>query len=526
MADQQIPEGRKNEGGINSKFSRDEVCGKMPVEEGFKQVEEYGIEPPFSSVQILMNKKSGEYVYKVIEPALDDWMKELVVHARKRFVSDITGFQESRREREIYIRDWIERFKEGSQISDIDKEKLFYYLYREFEGYGKIQVPILDENVEDISCDGSNIPIYIFHKRLGSITSSISFEDEEQLDKYVSWIVQKAGRHISIAVPMADCTLPNGSRLQATLGREVTRRGSSFTIRRFRDDPFTPLDLVRLKTISTDAAVYLWQAVEEGRNMFIIGGTASGKTTTLNSTLLFIPSGKKIVSIEDTREINIPHENWVPTLTRLGTGDVNPITKKRVGEVDMFDLLVSSLRQRPNYIVVGEVRGPEAYTVFQSMATGQTAYSTFHSSDISSFIHRLEGEPLKIPRSMISSLDVVVLQAQIRMGDEIVRRVKKIVEIVGIERISNEVITNTVFEWEQATDRINYSGHSYLYEKILREQNWSLEQLNEEIMRRKEFLEKMAEEGRINYRDFTERINNYQRGMKSSVHVKGRDEGV
>jgi flagellar protein FlaI len=525
LAAKQVSGWKINESGIESKFSKDEICGENPVQEDFKLVEEYDIESPFSSVQILMNKKNGAYIYKVIEPVLDSRMKDMVVDARKRFVSDITRFPESGRERAEYIREWVERFTGGSQISDIEKEKLFYLLRREFEGYGKVQVPILDENVEDISCDGSNIPIYIFHKRLGSITSSISFEDDEQLDNYVSWIVQKAGRHISIAVPMADCTLPNGSRLQATLGKEVTRRGSSFTIRRFKDDPFTPLDLIKFKTISSDAAVYLWQAVEEGRNMFIIGGTASGKTTTLNSTLLFIPSERKIVSIEDTREINIPHENWVPTLTRLGTGDINPLTKKRVGEVDMFDLLVSSLRQRPNYIVVGEVRGPEAYTVFQSMATGQTAYSTFHSSDISSFIHRLEGEPLKIPRSMISSLDVVVLQAQIRMGDEIVRRVKKIVEIVGIERNSNEVITNTVFEWEQSTDRIDFSGHSYLYEKILKDENWSLEELNDEITRRKEFLEKMVEEGRINYRDFSERINKYQKGKERSEQIKGSNEG-
>src|SRR5438876_650380 len=204
----------------------------------------------------------------------------------------------------------------GVELHPVSKERIMYYVNRDFTRYGPIDVVMTDPQVEDVSCDGVRVPFYIYHRKYGSIPSNLKFDSAEELDSFVVWLAQRSGKHISVAQPMLDATIPDGSRLQATLGMHVTKRGSSFTIRRFRENPFTPLDLVRFKTMSPEMMAYLWLAIENGQSMLICGGTASGKTTTLNAILLFIPPQMKIVSIEDTRELNLPHENWVPLLTR------------------------------------------------------------------------------------------------------------------------------------------------------------------------------------------------------------------
>ena len=196
--------------------------------------------------------------------------------------------------------------------SPVTKGRILYYLERDFIGYGVIEVPMTDVDVEDISCDGQGIPLYIYHRKYGSIRSNLKFETAAQLDDFVVWIAQRSGKHISAASPVLDATIPDGSRLQATLGRHVTKHGSTFTVRRFRDNPFTPVDLLKFRTMSPEMMAYLWIAIEHGQSMMVCGGTASGKTTTLNATLLFIPPQMKIVSIEDTRELNLPHDNWSP----------------------------------------------------------------------------------------------------------------------------------------------------------------------------------------------------------------------
>lgn len=509
MATEHSPQLSETNHRLDSKYSQEELCKGVPLEESHEIIEEYQIEPPFSSVRILKERGTGVYSYEVVEPVLRKDTFPFMAKARNHFLESIDAFPESRKERLAFIRKLLRQYNQlsKSNISDIELEKTFYYFYREFEGYGRIQAPLLDEMIEDISCVGSNTPIYVVHRKFGSIATNIIFENDSELDEFVRIIVQRSGKHISIAVPMVDCSLPGGARVQATLGREVTKNGPTFTIRRFRNDPLTPIDLIKLGTMSADVAAYIWQALEVGQNIFVVGGTASGKTTTLNAILSFIPIDKKIVSIEDTKELNIPHENWVQTLTRQGTGDVNPATGKRIGEVNMFDLLVNSLRQRPDYIIVGEVRGREAYTVFQSMAVGHTAVSTFHSNDIPSFIHRLEGEPLNIPRSMISSLNIILLQGIVKVGGRSVRRILKVVEVVGVERQTNEVITNPVFEWDQNADRFFFSGHSYMHERILRSEKITLEQLNISMDRKKKALEEVEGRGRLDIYHFSSYIN-------------------
>jgi len=482
------------------------------TDEDLRQIDLQSIESPYSYVRILFSNSRNEYYYEVIEPPLSITEEKLYKKLKDDMV-DLVEFQnfQTKKEREEYLikllNDAIE--KENVSISDETYAKFIYYIKRDFEGYGPIQVPMLDPDVEDISCDGVNIPLYIYHRKYESVRSNLKFESEDELDKFVIWIVQKSGKHISIATPMVDATMPDGSRLQATLGKYVTKRGSSFTVRRFKPNPFTPIDLIKFKTMSREMAAYLWLAVENGLSMIIAGGTASGKTTTLNATLLFIPPNAKIVSIEDTRELNLPHENWIPGLVREGYGEYNPVTGKRAGEIDMFDLLTAALRQRPQYIIVGEVRGKEAYTVFQAMATGKTCYTTFHADDVKSLVHRLENEPINLPRALLTSLDLVLLQGQVKVGTKMTRRVKSLTEIVAIDPESGELVTNNAYTWNPSDDTFNFSGHSYVYEKISTIKNWSPRRMEIEVKRREMVLEYMEKIGVTNYREVSRIIAEY-----------------
>ncbi len=494
-----------------------------------RDVTEIEIQPiidGYSYVRIKYDTRANEYNYEVIEPKLLeeevdilDVLKEVLVESLEMFEEDTPEYMEG------YLRRAVDGLLRELDVSlhPISKERVMYYILRDFIRYGPIDATMSDVNVEDISCDGVGVPLYIYHRKYGSIPSNLKFENESELDSFVVWLAQKCGKHISVAQPMLDATVPDGSRLQATLGKHVTKRGSSFTIRRFRENPFTPLDLLKFRTMSDDMMAYLWLAIENGQSMLICGGTASGKTTTLNAILLFIPPQMKIVSIEDTRELNLPHENWVPTITRAGFGDVNPVTGKAPGEIDMFDLLGSALRQRPQYLMVGEVRGQEAYVVFQAMATGKSAYTTFHAEDVQSMVHRMENDPINLPRALVAALDIVLMQAQVKVGTEMTRRVKSLTEILGTDPESNELITNAAYSWNPADDTFNYSGHSYVYEKISTARNWSQKRMEQEVKRRIDIFRYMKEAGVDNYREVARIVSAYYKDPERLIK-KAREE--
>jgi flagellar protein FlaI len=387
------------------------------------------------------------------------------------------------------------------------KTKILYYVKRDFLWYGKIDPLMRDQNIEDISCDGSRLPIFLYHRKYGSLKSNIQFPDEVVLAAFVTQLAQKCGKHISIAEPMLDATMPDGSRIQMTLSKAVTTNGSTFTIRRFRSDPITATDLIMYKTMSPEMVAFMWLAVENGVNALIAGGTASGKTSTLNAISLFIPRESKIVSIEETREINLPHPNWIPGVVRSGFGEV--INDKLAGEIDLYDLMKAALRQRPEYILVGEIRGKEAYVLFQAMATGHTTYSTVHADSAQSLIHRLEGKPIEIPRVMLQSLDIVTIQVQAEVGDQRVRRCKQIVEIVDIDPMTKEILTNEVFRWDPVQDQFNYSGKSYVLERIRAQHGMTKEEMMAELKRRVELLEWMKDNNIRAFKDVARMVASY-----------------
>jgi flagellar protein FlaI len=324
-----------------------------------------------------------------------------------------------------------------------------------------------------------------------NIKTNIAFESDV-LSSLAIALAQRSGKHISTGSPMVDATLPDGSRLQLSLGTEVTTRGTSFTIRKFRENPFSPVEMMESNTFNADSLVYFWLAIENNKSLIFIGGTASGKTSSLNAVSLFIPPVAKVVSIEDTREITLYHDNWIASVTREALGEGG-------NAINMFDLLKSAMRQRPEFILVGEVRGPEAQTLFQAMNTGHTTFSTMHAGSVDAAIHRLESEPLNVPRNMLQALNIVSVQALIYRGKERVRRVQEIVEIAGIDPSTGNVRVNNVFMYDPVRDVLSYTGRSEIYEDIAERRGWTKEQLESEISIRKNVLMAMQKQGIKDY---------------------------
>ncbi|MCD6383513.1 MAG: type II/IV secretion system ATPase subunit [Thermoplasmata archaeon] len=462
----------------------------------------------YSYIRILRNKKTREYLYEVIEPILNMREKKIYRFLYESFIERVNiNREEDDIKSEEIIREKMQEFLDEAQIK-IDRvsfEKIFYHLRNELLGFGKIQILMDDRQLEDISCDGVNIPIYVFHRQYKNVKTNLRFTDASVLDEFVLNLAQRSGKSISIANPILDATLPDGSRLNATYGSEITTRGSSFTIRKFREDPLTIVNLILFKTLSPEMAAHLWLAVQYGDSIMISGGTASGKTTTMNAISHFIPPSSKIITIEDTREIQLPHENWIAGLTRERKGD-------QVGSnIDMYALLVAALRQRPEYMIVGEVRGRETMAVFQAMATGQVCYATIHADSVASIVHRLENPPINIPRILILGLNLVVLQAQVRVRNRRTRRIKELTEIIGIEPVTNEIVSNVVYRWNPAKDDFRFSGHSRLYEKIMDIENMTTVEILGEVKRRAEVLRWMAYKGLKDYRQVAQIVNEYYR---------------
>lgn len=483
-----------------------------PLGENFEEIEVYPIIEPYAYVRILYDKKEHTRFYEVVEPSLIEKEKDMLGVIENAFIKSLgVSIEELDKEPVKHLREAMNDIIKAYSlpIPREAEDKTFYFVKRDMMGYGKIDVLMHDPNIEDISCDGPGIPLYIYHRRYESMETNIVYADAASLESYVIRLAQRCGKHISTSTPLIDSTLMDGSRIVMTLGKEVSTKGSTFTIRKFREDPLTPTDLVTFKTMSPLMLAYIWLAVQYGMSMLFVGGTASGKTTTLNAISLFISPQMKIVSIEETRELNLPHLNWIPGRTREGFGG-EMVGGKIAGEVDMYDLLKASLRERPEYIIVGEIRGSEAYVLFQAMATGHTTFSTMHADSVPGLIHRLENKPVDIPRVMIPSLDAVCIQIQTRVGGRRVRRMKQIVEIIGLDPHSKELLTNEVFRWAPALDDFEFSGKSYVLEKIMIKANIRKDEVMNELKRRQAIIEWMVSKGVRKHADVARIIAEYQ----------------
>ena len=489
----------------------------------------YAVNPPFQYVNVRF--EGDELVYHLVEPLLsDDELRclkvienafEKMIHSKLVIIGD--------KSREEYIRDRFSMIVDiyALNLDHFQKEKLFYHLLKTYIGFNKIDIPMKDPYIEEIHCNGPGTNIYVYHRIYGSIRTDIVF-GEVELNNFVMKIAQTAGRHISVLQPIRDAMLPDGSRVNLTLGQEVTKKGSTFTVRRFRTNPVSPIDLIQYGTFDSRQLAYLWIALEYKRSVLAAGGTASGKTTTLNALCAFIRPEYKIVSIEDTAELNLMHPNWTQSVTRTGFG--GEVTKiegsgtdggKSAGDVDLYDLLVAALRQRPEYIVVGEVRGSEAFTLFQAISVGHPCLGTIHAGSMKELLSRVESKPMDVSRNLFSSVDLVIFNSLISRGEHYIRRSTRIVEVIEVDPDRGDLITNPVFKWDPVSDTFVHRGSYTLFTGIQDEFGVKEEQLLNELNDRAELLDGLAQNNITDYKTVVNTIRKYSRDRNAMMERVG-----
>ena len=488
---------------------------------GFKEIERYWVYEPFAFITIMYNSNTLEYQYFVCEPELTDFEAELLerLYIDLRDILLRSAVDAEKADRRHVLKDVCDSLLSiyGIKLTDEVYKKIFYFLERNYIGYGRIDALLKDAQIEDISCNGFNIPVFLYHVKYMNIKTNIIFYKEEELNSMVIRLVQLGGKHISVANPITHSMLPDGSRMEATLGREVTTRGSSFSIRKFRPDPFTPVDIIRHNTMTPEILAYLWLSIENNKNLLFAGGTASGKTSSLNAVSLFIPLTSKVITIEDTRELTLYHSNWVADLTR------EALSTNASGEIDMFELLRAALRQRPEYIIVGEIRGKEAATLFQAMNTGHTTYSTMHAGSIQAVVNRLLNDPINIPNMMLQALNIVCIQQLVYMNGQRARRVKTIVEITGIDQKTNNLRINELYKWNSVDDSYERLGDSTVLADIMEKRGWDRARMSAEISNRAKVLDYLMSKNLRDYKSVSVVVHAYYMMPDKVIEMVDKD---
>ncbi len=476
-----------------------------------RNVEKYDIIDGIAGVSILYDEGNMEHIYFVREPSIS--IQETITIRRisleiERMIPLLVDGHDPGNydDLEVLIDEYMQLHhpEYGRELV----QKLKYTVRRMYEGFGKMHVIALDPNVEDISCNGPGTPVFVYHRKYGSLKSNISFSNEAELSSTIVKLAQICGKEVSVSSPILDGITLQGHRIQGIYGNEISPKGSALTVRLFREKPFTPVDLINSGAASPEMMAYFWYMVEYLGSALIVGPPAVGKTSTLNSIMMLVPPNTKVFSIEETREINLLHENWVAASTRE-TSSTSAKVAGTEGKVDLFDLVKMAMRQRPTYLVVGEVRGKEAYTLFQAMSTGHTTYSTMHADSMSTLLNRLESEPLNVPRLLISSLGTVVISHFIRKGQLSLRRITEVNEVVGIDNRTNELVYNRVFSYDSNDDVHTFSGQSMLLERISRARNISSREFFDEFRERAEHIREMCQSEENDYKSVWEKINDY-----------------
>ena len=407
-------------------------------------------------------KDSRDY-YLPIEPSSSPSILHLMEQVNERLIDYVGELQEAGNDEEtaetlLRCLDQICTVKSGRhagrgslKVTERELKGLRYLMWRDKEGMGVIQPILSDPYIEDITCSGVG-PIFVEHKVFGGLKAGIAFENTFDLDQFVIQLSENIGRPVTVREPIIDAVLPDGSRINIVYGTDVSKRGSNFTIRKFNETPMSILDLIEVGTLSYDIAAYLSLMVGTGMNVFVSGETASGKTTLLNAITTMIPPNHKIVSIEDTPELQVPHLNWTREVIR---GNVDGSSS-----VDMFDLLKAAMRQRPNEIIIGEIRGEEGAIAFQAMQTGHACMATFHAASVEKLIQRLTGSPINVPKTYIDNLNLVIIMSAVRLADgSSVRRVTSVNEIISYDSETNSYNFIEVFRWNPATDKFEFPGY-------------------------------------------------------------------
>lgn len=524
---QQHQQGKLLSFSLFGKKSGTEALKKMsavlasPIMADFKAVqdaslsvmERYTIKEPVEYVTIARDE-IGSPVYLIEEPSLTK--EETAIYGK---LIDVIQYElkapyegvDPRKYFDEQAKKIITKYAMSLGITpNVTWNKIYYYITRDMVGFGPLEVIMNDPNVEDVSIDGTDKPLYVWHKKYESLKTNLMFKKEKELDDTIIRLVHMSGKHISTAYPIVDATLPGRHRLVATFRKEVSRYGSTVTIRKFREDPFTIIDLLNFKTLNHEIAAYSWLLMEHNVSSIIVGSTASGKTTLLNSLVSLTRPSSKVVTIEETQEINIHHQNWVPLVSRLGYG----VGSEKMGEVALFDLVKASMRMRPDILIVGEVRGEEAYVLFQAISTGHGGMCTLHADEVESAVQRLTSKPMDVAPIHIKFLDLMFVVRNTAVTDPVTKKTARTRRVLSVTEIMDYNKYNRIFEWDPVTDRHvltkgSFNGSEKL-KAISRDTGKSMEELIEDIKRREMVLRWLQHKDIRNFRELGRIFERYQ----------------
>jgi flagellar protein FlaI len=480
-----------------------------PVPRGFKVVDKYPLYEPFAHVAIVQNPKIGEYKYILDELQLDPLERSVYNRILEILLAEIESPKEEILDPRRFFAEEAKKIVDKYRISlgwlpDVSWYKILYHAERDLVGFGRIDSLMRDPNIEDISCDGVNKPVYIWHRNYESLETNLEFENDEELDNVVVKLVHMSGKHVSSAFPIVDASLPGKHRLAVCYRREVTPFGTAFSIRKFREDPYSIIDLINLGTFSEEMAAYLWLCLENRASLMVLGGTAAGKTTALNALTCLIKPGSKIITIEETAELNLPHENWVSLIARQSYG----LGGSTVGEVTLFDLVRTSMRHRPDVLIVGEVRGQEAYVLFQALATGHGGMCTMHAENLDSAVKRLTSKPMDIAPAYIPLMNIVLSIQRVHLLKGVEKKAYR--RVMNVNEIADYEDYRCVLKWHPTKDEyLQAFDKSMMLSAISERVGASKKELLAEIGRRKDILHWMRERNVRSYKDVAAIIAEY-----------------
>ncbi|MCP8307311.1 MAG: type II/IV secretion system ATPase subunit [archaeon] len=497
------PSKDKKEGNPTDQELLFEPITAKPVPIGISVVNRYPLKEPFVHVIITEDPIRKTLIYLIDELKMNEEEKKVysdIINILQIELKVPRSEVDPKKYFEEHAKRTVEKYKLSlGKMPNISWSKILYFAERDMIGYGPIDPIMLDPNIEDVSVDGVGKPVFVWHRNYESLETNLTFKDDQELDDTIIRLVHLAGKHISTAYPVVDATLPGRHRLAATFRREVSPQGSTISIRKFREDPITIIDMLNFGTLDYKIASYLWMLMENRSSTIVVGATASGKTTMLNSLLTMVRPNLKIVTIEEVQEINIPHQNWIPLVSRPSYG----LSSDRIGEVSLYDLVKASLRMRPDVLVVGEVRGEEAFVLFQAISTGHGGNCTLHADDVYSAMQRLTSKPMDVSPSYIPFIDLVVSTRRVAVPIaesghlKIARRVISVDEVVEYNKYLR------VFEWAPSSD--SFVAHrledSYKLKKLARDRATSVDEVLKELERRVLILDWLRKRGIRNYRD-------------------------
>jgi len=489
-----------------------------------KLLETYALYEPWAYAYITEDLATGTINYVVYEIGLTPQEESVY----KNIVDYIMWELEPPKIPIEDVREYISRFARRAirlfqlrlgRTPGLSWSKIGYYIERNIIGYGPIDPLMRDPSIEDISCNGPGIPVYVWHRRYEYLPTSVVFRTSQELDEFVVKLAHLAGKHISVAYPVLDAIIPGGHRVAATFQKEISTKGSTFTIRKFKEDPITIVDLVNYGTISPEIAAYFWLAMDFKMTTLILGVTGAGKTSTLNALANLLRPTYKIVTIEDTPELRLPQENWVQL-----TGRPSYLVSG-VSEIKLYDLVKISLRYRPDVVIVGEVRGEEAYVLFQAIATGHSGITTLHAEDIDAAVKRLTSPPMNIPNAYIPLVNMALVIKRVTKLDE-TGRPRPVRRITAIWEIEDYSKYKELASWDPVRDRFKVNlKESLIVERIARMKGLYVGEVVEDIIKRKSILDYLVATGRRSYKEIATYVYNYYHKPGEVLKEIGFKEG-